>query len=140
MIFKTGSKIQAEIPTSSMADIAFLLIIFFLTTTVFSEDKGLQLVLPEASAEQVKVSRRNIFHIFLYPDGQLSIKRGRDPHEQIITTVELEGIMRAEIEANPNIIAAVKVDEMSRYEDMIKVLDELQLAEATRISIQPWIK
>jgi biopolymer transport protein ExbD len=133
-------KIKAEIPTASMADIAFLLIIFFLTTTVFSEDKGLQLVLPEASAEQVKISRRNILHIFLYPDGNVTIRRGRDPHEQQIAVSDLQGIMRTEIEANPNVIAAVKVDEMARYEDMIKILDELQLAEATRISIQPWIK
>ncbi|MFQ6104211.1 MAG: ExbD/TolR family protein [Candidatus Glassbacteria bacterium] len=140
MNFASKSKVKAEIPTASMADIAFLLIIFFLTTTVFSEDKGLQLVLPEASAEQVKISRKNIIHIFVYPDGHVSIKRGRDPHEQVIEKDELEGIMRTEIEANPNIIAAVKVDEMSRYRDMIDVLDELQLAEATRISIQPWIK
>jgi len=48
--------------------------------------------------------------------------------------------MRAELDANPNLIAAVKVDENSSYKDMIDVLDELQLAEATRISIQPWIK
>ncbi len=139
-MIETKSKIKAEIPTASMADIAFLLIIFFLTTTVFSEDKGLQLVLPEATAEQVKVSRRNILHIFLYPDGNVTIRKGRDPHEQQIDVNDLQGIMRTEIERNPNVIAAVKVDEMARYEDMIDILDELQLAEATRISIQPWIK
>jgi biopolymer transport protein ExbD len=140
MLFDRRTKVSTEIPTASTADIAFLLIIFFLVTTVFSEDKGLQLVLPEASAEQVRVSRKNILHIFIYDDGQISIKRGRDPHEQVISKDQIEGIMRAELEANPNVIAAVKVDEKSRYRDMIDVLDELQLAEATRISIQPWIK
>jgi len=140
MLFKTRTKVSTEIPTASTADIAFLLIIFFLVTTVFSDDKGLQLVLPEATAEQVKISRKNILHIFVYPDGQISVKRGRDPHEQVITKDDIQGIMRAELEANPNLIAAVKVDEKSHYEDMIDILDALQLAEATRISIQPWIR
>jgi len=140
MLLKTRTRVSTEIPTASTADIAFLLIIFFLVTTVFSDDKGLQLVLPEATAEQVKISRKNIFHIFIYPDGQISIKRGRDPHEQMVAKDDIQGIMRAELDANPNLIAAVKVDENSSYKDMIDVLDELQLAEATRISIQPWIK
>ena len=41
------TKVSDEVPTSSMADIAFLLLIFFLVTTVFPRDKGLPMVLPE---------------------------------------------------------------------------------------------
>ncbi len=46
MIKKRESRVAPEIPTASMADIAFLLIVFFLVTTTMNEDKGLSLHLP----------------------------------------------------------------------------------------------
>ena len=119
-----------------MADIAFLLLIFFLTTTVFSEEKGLQLVLPEAQTEEVRVSPKNILHILVQPDGSLTVKRGGDPNEQFVELEDLKGLIETEIVDNPKIIAAVKVAAEAKYEDMIDVLDELQLAEAKRVSLQ----
>ena len=56
------SKVSSEVPTSSMADIAFLLLIFFLVTTTFPKDKGLAIVLPE-QGEETEVSQRNILHL-----------------------------------------------------------------------------
>ena len=51
-ILNRKQRVSDEIPTASMADIAFLLLVFFLTTTVFNEEKGLPIVLPEQSEEQ----------------------------------------------------------------------------------------
>ncbi|MEJ2153086.1 MAG: biopolymer transporter ExbD, partial [Gemmatimonadota bacterium] len=56
-ILKRKSRVSDEIPTASMADIAFLLLIFFLVTTVFAEDRGLSLVLPEKATEISKKER-----------------------------------------------------------------------------------
>ncbi len=136
MLLKKRSKVSDEIPSASMADIAFLLLIFFLTTTVFSEEKGLQLVLPEAQTEEIHVSPKNILHIFVQPDGSLTVKRGGDPNEQFVELEDLKGLIETEIVDNPKIIAAVKVAAEAKYEDMIDVLDELQLAEAKRVSLQ----
>jgi hypothetical protein len=55
---KKKSKVSDKVPSSSMADIAFLLLIFFLVTTTFPKDKGLAIVLPEEGGE-VAVSQRN---------------------------------------------------------------------------------
>ena len=55
---KKKSKVSDDIPTSSMADIAFLLLIFFLVTTTFPKDKGLAVVLPEPG-EEAQVSQKN---------------------------------------------------------------------------------
>ena len=52
------SKVSDEIPTSSMADIAFLLLIFFLVTTVFPKDKGLAIVLPGGGRDAPRSARR----------------------------------------------------------------------------------
>ena len=54
-----------EIPTSSMADIAFLLLIFFLVTTTIDIDKGLGLVLPP-EGETIEINKKNIAFFILY--------------------------------------------------------------------------
>jgi biopolymer transport protein ExbD len=132
------SKVSDEIPTASMADIAFLLLIFFLTTTVFEEEKGLPIVLPEAAAEQVEVSQSNIIHFLVNEDGTVAIRRGESQSEQMVGQSEIEGIMRQEIADNPQIIAAVKTAPDAPYRHMIAVLNGLQAANAERISLQLW--
>ncbi|UCC83853.1 MAG: biopolymer transporter ExbD [Gemmatimonadota bacterium] len=137
-LLKRKSKVSDEIPTASMADIAFLLLIFFLTTTVFEEEKGLPIVLPEASAMEQAVSQSNIIHFLVQEDGAIVIRRGESQAEQVVSYSEIEGIMRQEIANNPLIIAAVKTDPNSPYRHMINVLDELQKANAERVSLQLW--
>jgi biopolymer transport protein ExbD len=137
-ILQRKSKVSDEIPTASMADIAFLLLIFFLTTTVFEEEKGLPIVLPEAAAEQVEVSQKNIIHFLVQEDGAVVIRRGESTAEQVVAYNQIEGIMRQEIAINPEIIAAVKTAPDAPYRNMINVLDELQAANAQRISLQLW--
>lgn len=137
-LLEKKSKVSDEIPTASMADIAFLLLIFFLVTTVFEEEKGLPIVLPEQAAEQVEVSQKNIIHFLVQPDGSVIVRRGESQAEQVVAYSEIEGIMRQEIAGNPNIIAAVKTDPEAPYRHMINVLDELQAANAERISLQIW--
>ncbi|MEE8520613.1 MAG: biopolymer transporter ExbD [Gemmatimonadota bacterium] len=132
------SKVSDEIPTSSMADIAFLLLIFFLVTTVFEDEKGLPIVLPEREAEQVEVSQKNIIHFLIQEDGSVRVRRGESTAEQIVAAGEIEAIMRQEIGQNPDIIAAVKTAPDAPYRFMVSVLDELQQAASQRISLQLW--
>ncbi len=129
------SKVSDEIPSASMADIAFLLLIFFLVTTVFPKDSGLAIVLPEES-ETVEVSQKNILHIIIQPTGIVDLKRGESPQVQQVRPTDIEGIWRLEVADNPNMIAAVKTHPDASYRYMIDVLDALQLAGATRISLQ----
>ena len=129
------SKVTDEVPTSSMADIAFLLLIFFLVTTVFPKDKGLAIVLPE-EAEEVEVSQKNILHILIQPNGTVVIKRGESEQEQTVGPNDIEGIWRLEYAQNENLIAAVKTHPDAAYKFMIDVLDGLQTAGADRISLQ----
>ena len=129
------SKVDDKIPSASMADIAFLLLIFFLVTTVFPTDRGRALVLPE-EAEIVPVSPKNILHIIIQPTGIVDLKRGESPQVQQVRPTDIESIWRQAVANNPNLIAAVKTHPDASYKFMIDVLDALQLAGATRISLQ----
>ncbi len=134
-IMKKRSRPSGAIPTSSMADIAFLLLIFFLVTTVFDEEKGLQLVLPEPSNE-VEVSQKNVLHIVIRSDGIVELKRGESPSVSTVTADMVGDIWRQDVAQNPNLIAAVKTYPDAPYRYMIDVLDQLRAANADRISLQ----
>jgi biopolymer transport protein ExbD len=136
-LIKKQSKVSDKIPTSSMADIAFLLLIFFLVTTVFDQNQGLQVVLPEKGEdEEVEVSPKNLIFFEVQPNGTVVVRRGESQQTQTITYRQIEGIMRQSIAANPNLIAAVMTHPDARYEDMTRVLDGVQASGATRFSLQ----
>jgi biopolymer transport protein ExbD len=128
-------KVSDEIPTSSMADIAFLLLIFFLVTTTFPKDKGLAIVLPEQGETQ-EISQRNILHLIIQPTGIVDVRRGEATQIQQMRPQEIEGLWRSEITQNPNLIAAVKTHPDAEYRYMVDVLDALHAARAERISLQ----
>ena len=129
------SRISDEIPSSSMADIAFLLLIFFLVTTTFPKDKGLKIVLPEQAKEQ-EVSQKNVLHIIINPTGTVNIRRGEAQEEQTVRPNDVEQIWRQDVVQNPKLIAAVKTHPDAPYRFMVDVLDALQSASATKISLQ----
>ena len=128
-------KVSEEIPTSSMADIAFLLLIFFLVTTTFPKDKGLAIVLPE-QGEEAQVSQRNILHLIIQPTGIVDVRRGEAQQVQQMRAGQIEGLWRQSVTDNPNLIAAVKTHPDASYEFMVDVLDALHSANAERISLQ----
>ena len=135
VINQKKSKVSDEVPTASMADIAFLLLVFFLVTTVFPKDKGLEVVLPE-QGEEIAVSQNNILHLIIRTDGIVEVKRGESTSIQQMRPDDIEALWRNEVTANPNLIAAVKTHPDAPHRFMIDVLDSLQLAGAERISLQ----
>ena len=128
------SRRSGKIPTSSMADIAFLLLIFFLVTTVFDQEKGLSLLLPPPDV-QVPVTPDNILHLGVLGDGTVDVRRGASPQVQRARTDEIAGIWRGEVARNPELIAAVKTAPDATYGAMIDVLDQLQIAGAQRVNL-----
>ena len=136
-LIKKQSKVEDKIPTSSMADIAFLLLIFFLVTTTFDEEIGLQVVLPERGPEaEQEVSPKNLMFFLVQADGSVLIRRGESPAEQRVPARNVEGLMRQALADNPNVIGVVQTSPQARYEHMIAVLDGIQSAGATRFSLQ----
>jgi biopolymer transport protein ExbD len=71
------SRMSNEINAGSMADIAFLLLIFFLVATTIVEDKGITVKLPPWSDEEVdptKLNTRNVFSVLVNAQNQLLVR------------------------------------------------------------------
>ena len=68
--FERKSKASSEVPSSSLADIAFLLLIFFMVTTVFQSDKQRPIEWPQAeAAEKIDAKQKNILNIWMERSG-----------------------------------------------------------------------
>jgi biopolymer transport protein ExbD len=68
--FQRKNKASSDIPSSSLADIAFLLLIFFMVTTVFQSDRDRPIEWPEAAAaEKIDEKQKNILNIWMERDG-----------------------------------------------------------------------
>jgi biopolymer transport protein ExbD len=117
-----------EIPTSSMADIAFLLLIFFLVTTTIDIDKGLGLVLP-AEGETIEIKKKNILNCLINSSGMVLL--GGEP----VNLKDVSRIVKEKLRENNKLIISVKTHEKTRYKDYVAIIDQLKIAEATRISI-----
>ena len=113
------------IPTSSMADIAFLLIIFFMVTTVFSATKGLEFKLPKDDDSTPPESEEAVF-IKVYPNSSITVDcKPMDP-EQILDYLE------PKLTRNPEKPVILYTDADAPYSGMIAVYDALALANDTR--------
>lgn len=123
---------SGAIPTSSMADVAFLLLVFFLVTTVFPRDRGLALALPH---ETTPVSPANVLFILISESGTIELRQGESQQGQQVTVGQVEDVWRQRVRENPDLIAAVETSPDASYGAMIDVLDALQSARAQRISL-----
>ena len=98
MKLKKGLKANTNIPDSAMSDIAFLLIIFFMITTVFNKDQGLDLSLPQATKPDTL--EQTVLHVTLPKgnDGTMVRLEGKDIYiEALSANIMVEGSKRANL-------------------------------------------
>ncbi len=121
-------KVNATIPTASMADIAFLLLIFFMVTTTFRAETGLRVIIPQVEAAE-KMPARNLTHIWISTNGLVSID------DALIPTERISDIMTRKRQINPDIIVSVKCDKATGYKFVEDVLNEFVEASVLRIHL-----
>jgi len=117
-----------EIPSASMADIAFLLLVFFLVTTTISMDKGIGQLLP-AIGEILEVNPKNITNVLVNATGQVLLD------EELVSLSQLRTKVKNMLAQNDKLIVSVKTHPQTKHQMYIDVLDQLKQAGSTRISI-----
>ncbi len=116
---------------ASMSDINFLLLIFFLVSTMFAVEKGLPMALPGKGSKTVKLKRENVLNIQAFANGSIVI-RGTGP----VNIKEIKPVIEQKLVANPKLVIVIETEADADYGVMVDILDELRLAKATRISLR----
>ena len=132
---KTRDRMKNEINAGSMADIAFLLLIFFLVTTTIVEDKGILVKLPPWSEEEpdiTKLKERNVFSVLVNAQNQLLLRNEpalvgdlRERAKEFISNPA----KREDLAEKPTkAIISLKNDRGTNYKTYLEVYNELKAA------------
>lgn len=123
------SKASSDIPSSSLADMAFLLLIFFMVTTTFPQERPMRMPWPEAEAtEKLDEQRRNILNIFVTEQGQIFINDRLTPADQVSNVI---GPAYAD---NRRLLISLRADRNTPYSVIYDIQEEMQEAGALRLT------
>lgn len=122
-----------ELRLDSTADVAFLLLIFFIVTTIFAAEQGLTLVLPgkqKEASDTVRVRESNIATIYVNETNTITLDR------KPIEVNHIKQVIADRIEGNSKLVVLLKIHPKADYGRMVACLDELRLAKATKVSLK----
>ena len=122
------NKTSNEISTSSLPDIIFMLLIFFMVTTVMREFEGLDVLMPRAKMIEKLESKRHTAYIWATKDGLISV------NDRIIAMNGLSSIMYERIVADPKITVSLKSDENTTMKLISDIHTQLREANALKLS------
>ena len=128
MNFSRKTKISSEIPTSSMPDIIFMLLIFFMVTTVLREYSGLPVNIPKAERIEKLKGKRHTAHIWISKEGLVSI------NDRLFAVQDVAKIMYEKRVSDPQLVVSLKADEEAKMELISSIHEELREADALKLN------
>lgn len=128
MKFSRKTKISSEIPTSSMPDIIFMLLIFFMVTTVLREYSGLPVNIPKAEKIEKLKGKRHTAHIWVSKEGLVSI------NDRLFAVEDVARIMYDKRVSDPQVIVSLKADEEAKMGLISSIHEELREADALKLN------
>ncbi len=133
---KKKRRIGVRIDNTPMVDVAFLLLTFFMLTTTMNKPQTMEINLPPDNEVTVEVAMSNLMTLLVKEDGSIFWNIGDAPPAK----VEFKGLrtlMDERNRANPKLITLIKIDRKGKYQMMVDIMDEMNLANVTRFSLAP---
>jgi biopolymer transport protein ExbD len=131
-LIRKKKKPEAEIPSSSMADISFLLLIFFLVSTVIDVDTGIGLTLPEyVPPDQIQtapISKDRMAALLINEQGDVLLDGNVIAIPQISKNLKARIESKIELDKNKKLIVSIKTDRKTSYNLYIQALDQVRMA------------
>jgi len=115
-----------EIPTSSMADIAFLLIVYFMLTATFAATRGLDFALPKDDENPPIIEKEDSVLIEIQPSGELVVDQKSMRLDEIFDYLE------PKLENNPKKPVIIRPQPAAPYGEMVRVFDLLRTIKIQR--------
>ncbi len=125
--FSRTLNVEGRVPTSSMADIAFLLLVFFMVTTIFKLEEGLPVKLPKAE-NGVRVPRNQVTHIWVASANAITID------DNYVTMVDIPPILLAKQQDDPTLVVGLNADQSVPWEIAAEVIEMMKEGQALNAS------
>jgi biopolymer transport protein ExbD len=126
-------RVGIRIDMTPMVDVAFLLLIFFMVTTVFRTPQALEINLPPDKDVKIEVAESKVLTVRVLPDNRAYWKRGTDPWART-DLVGLGDVLKP-FRANKDLVVIIKIDREAKFNNMVDIIDELDVAKLTRFSL-----
>jgi biopolymer transport protein ExbD len=126
-------RVGIRIDMTPMVDVAFLLLIFFMVTTVFRTPQALEINLPPDENVKIEIAESKVLSLFVLSDDRVYFKRGTDPWARNSVT-GLVDVLKP-YKGNKELVVVIKIDREAKFSNMVGVIDELDLASLTRFSL-----
>lgn len=128
-------RIGIRIDMTPMVDIAFLLLIFYMVTTIFSAPQSMEIVLPPKDADKTKIELKesNVLQLLVDNDGNIFWfnKTAANPMElpQYLPSQELRQFLIKKNQENPSLVTVIRLEKDAKFDNMVYIFDEIQVVE-----------
>lgn len=132
---KKRAGVKQQIPTASLPDIIFMLLLFFMVTTTIREvDVFVKFKLPEAKAIEKIENKRLVNYIWIGEDGRIQV------NDAIVKVSDIQDIMYKKRQALPNLIVSLRIDKGQSMGIVTDIQQELRKAYCLRINYSAMMK
>jgi len=128
MRFKAKHKAETEIPTASLPDIIFMLLLFFMVSSVLRQYEGLNVVLPSAKQIEKLETKRHVSYIWISKGGLISIDG------KLVEVKSIRNIMYEKRVSDPQLIVSIRADKQVKMGLIAQVHNELREADALKVN------
>jgi biopolymer transport protein ExbD len=128
MKFQKKTTAKNEIPTASLPDIVFLLLIFFMVSSVFKEFRGIPVLVPAARTTEKIETKRHLTYIWADKFNRISID------DKLIPVQDISGIIGNKIQEDRRLIVSLKIDKDVPMGRVTDIQQQLRDAYALRIN------
>ncbi|MGH7741011.1 MAG: ExbD/TolR family protein [Candidatus Eiseniibacteriota bacterium] len=125
-------RVGVRIDMTPMVDVAFLLLIFFMVTTVFRTPQALEINLPPDKEAKVNVAQSKVLTVRVLPD-RAYWKHGSDPWART-DVASIDKVFKTWA-SDKDAIVLIEIDREAKFNNMVKIIDDLDLAHMTRFSL-----
>jgi biopolymer transport protein ExbD len=132
-VHRPKRRVGVRIDMTPMVDVAFLLLIFFMVTTVFRTPQALEINLPPDENVKIEIAESKVLTVRVLPDDRTYWKRGTDPWAR----TDISGLTTVfkNYKGNKELVVVIKIDRDAKFNNMVHIIDELDLATLTRFSL-----
>jgi biopolymer transport protein ExbD len=128
MPFTHKKRLNTSIPTASMPDIIFMLIFFFMASSVLRQYSGLNVIMPKAKQIEKLTSKVHVTQLWVDKEGRISVDG------KLVNVNSLRNIFYEKRKSDPQLIVSIRADERINMEQMSAIHNELRLADALKVN------